>query len=45
MLTSGSVVEAAEHRMRLDAFVPAADMPKTDRLWATIDAWWDVSRC
>jgi hypothetical protein len=25
--------------MRLGAFVLAADMPETDRLWATITAW------
>jgi transposase len=28
--------------MRLGAFVLAADMPETDRLWATIDAWWEA---
>ncbi len=37
LLTSGSLAEAHEHRMRLGAFVLAADMPETDRLWATID--------
>ena len=42
LLTSGSLAEAAEHKMRLGAFVLAADMPETDRLWATIDAWWDA---
>jgi transposase len=42
LLTSGSLVEAAEHKMRLGAFVLAADMPETDRLWSTIDAWWDA---
>jgi transposase len=42
LLTSGSLVEATEHKMRLGAFVLAADMPETDRLWATIDAWWDA---
>ncbi len=28
--------------MRLGAFVLAADMPATDRLWATVDAWWEA---
>jgi transposase len=42
LLTSGSLAEAAEQKMRLGAFVLAADMPETDRLWATIDAWWDA---
>ena len=35
--TSGSLAEAQENRMRLGAFVLAADMPETDQLWATID--------
>ncbi|SHN81227.1 Transposase [Geodermatophilus obscurus] len=26
--------------MRLGAYVLAADMPETDRLWATTTAWW-----
>ena len=42
LLASGSLAEAAEQKMRLGAFVLAADMPETDRLWATIDAWWDA---
>jgi transposase len=42
LLASGSLAEAHEHKMRLGAFVLAADMPETDRLWATIDAWWDA---
>jgi transposase len=42
LLASGSLAEAAEQRMRLGAFVLAADMPETDRLWATVDAWWKV---
>ncbi len=28
--------------MRLGAFVLAANMAETDRLWATIDIWWDA---
>jgi transposase len=28
--------------MQLGAFVLAADMPETDRLWVTIDTWWDA---
>jgi transposase len=42
LLTSGSLAEAEEHKMRLGAFVLAADMPETDRLWATIDTWWEA---
>ena len=42
LLASGSLAEAAEQRMRLGAFVLAADMPETDRLWSTIDAWWEA---
>jgi transposase len=42
LLTSGSLAEAHENRMRLGAFVLAADMPETDRLWATIDTWWEA---
>jgi transposase len=42
LLVCGSLAEAAEHKMRLGAFVLTADMPETDRLWATIDAWWDA---
>jgi transposase len=42
LLASGSLTDAAEQRMRLGAFVLAADLPETDRLWATIDAWWDA---
>jgi transposase len=42
LLASGSLTEAAEQRMRLGAFVLAADLPETDRLWATITAWWDA---
>ncbi len=28
--------------MRLGVSVLVADMPETDRLWATIDAWWEA---
>jgi transposase len=42
LLTSGSLTEAAEQRLRLGAFVLAADMPEADRLWATITARWDA---
>jgi transposase len=40
VLTSGSLAEAHEQRMRLGTYVLAADMPETDRLWSTITAWW-----
>jgi transposase len=42
LLDSGSLAEAAEQKMLLGAYVLAADMPETDRLWATIDTWWDA---
>jgi transposase len=42
LLASGSLAEAAEQRMQLGAFVLAADMPETDRLWAAVDAWWEA---
>jgi transposase len=42
LLASSSLAEAHEQKMRLGAFVLAADMPETDRLWATIDAWWEA---
>ena len=42
LLSSGSLAEAHEQKMRLGAFVLAANMPETDRLWATITAWWDA---
>lgn len=42
LLASGSLAEAAEQKMRLGVFVLAANMPETDRLWATIDTWWDA---
>jgi transposase len=42
LLASGSLAEAREQKMRLGAFVLAADMPETDRLWVTITAWWDT---
>ncbi len=42
LLASGSLAEAHEQKMRLGAFVLAANMPETDRLWVTVDAWWDA---
>ena len=42
LLASGSLTAATEHKMRLGAFVLAANMPETDRLWTTVDAWWDA---
>jgi transposase len=42
LLASGSLAEATEQKMRLGAFVLAANMPETDRLWATVTAWWDA---
>ena len=42
LLVSGSLAEAAEHKMRLGGFVLAADLPETDRLWVTIIGWWEA---
>ena len=42
LLSSGSLAVAHEQKMRLGLSVLAADMPETDRLWATITAWWDA---
>jgi transposase len=42
LLASNSLADAAEQKLRLGAFVLAADMPETDRLWATITAWWEA---
>jgi transposase len=42
LLASNSLADAAEQKLRLGAFVLAADMPETDRLWATITTWWEA---
>ncbi|RBY74549.1 hypothetical protein DQ238_21805 [Geodermatophilus sp. TF02-6] len=42
LLASSSPAEVEEQKMRLRAFVLAVNMPETDRLWATIDAWWEA---
>ena len=42
LLTSGSLAQAHENKMLLGLMVLAADMPETNRLWATIDTWWDA---
>ena len=42
LLTSGSLAQAHEHKMLLGLMVLTANMPETDRLWATIDAWWET---
>jgi transposase len=40
LLGSGSLAEAAQQRQVLDEYVRAARMPETDRLSATVTAWW-----
>lgn len=40
LLGSGSLAGAAEQRQVLDDYVHAARMPETDRLAATVTAWW-----
>src|SRR3954463_13555133 len=40
LLTSASLAEAHQQKMLLGAYVLTANMPETDRLWDTINAWW-----
>lgn len=40
LLTAGSLQQAHQERMKLGAYVLAAKMPETDRLWRTVNAWW-----
>ena len=42
LLASGSLAEAHELKMPLGVSVLASNMSETDRLWATIDAWWNA---
>jgi transposase len=42
LLTADSLAQAHEQKMLLGLLVLTANMPETDRLWATIDAWWDA---
>ena len=42
LLTAGSLAQAHEQKMRLGLLVLTANMPETDRLWATIHAWWEA---
>ena len=42
LLTSGSLAQAHEQKMLLGLLVLTANMPETDRLWATICTWWDA---
>jgi transposase len=40
LLTSGSLTDVHEQKMLLGLMVLTANMPETDRLWATITTWW-----
>ena len=40
LLGTGSLAEAHTEKMRLGAYVMAADMAETDKLYDTICAWW-----
>lgn len=40
LLTCSSLADAHEAKMRLGAYVPAADTTETTRLWETICTWW-----
>ncbi len=42
LLSSGSLTDAHEQKMLLGLMVLTANMPETDRLWATITAWWEA---
>ena len=42
LLASTTLAEVAEQKMLLGLYVLAADMPESNRLWATVDAWWDA---
>ena len=40
LLKTGSLADAHTEKMRLGAYVLAANMPETDKLYDTICAWW-----
>jgi hypothetical protein len=40
LLGASSLAGARTEKVRLGVFVLAAKMPETDRLWATVCAWW-----
>ena len=40
LLRTGSLADAHTEKMRLGAYVMAANMPETDKLYDTICAWW-----
>ena len=40
LLACSSLTDAHQEKMRLGHYVQVADMPETDRLWATICQWW-----
>ncbi len=40
LLRTGSLADAHTEKMRLGAYVLAADMPETDKLYDTICTWW-----
>jgi hypothetical protein len=42
-LTAGCLAEGQENRMLLGWFVLDARMHETDRLWATVTAWWPAT--
>ncbi len=42
LLRTGSLADAHEEKMRLGAYVMAANMPETDKLYDTICTWWSA---
>lgn len=40
LIATSSLAQAEQERLRLGAYVLAAVMPETDRLWNTITTWW-----
>ncbi len=40
LLKTSTLASAHEEKMRLGAYVIAANMPETDKLWETICTWW-----
>jgi transposase len=42
LLASNTLAQAHDQKMLLGVYVLTADMPESNRLWNTIDAWWDA---
>jgi transposase len=42
LLAASSLAQAEEQKMQLGLYVLVAYMPESNRLWTTIDTWWDA---